>query len=133
MRVTELDLSPAALACLEGAGIHEVDRLLEHESGELIQRPEFSRGVELYEIVCALHRHGLTFSPYGGHIQTEREREIFRLRAVEGLTLDEIAERMGLHKSRVDQLLRLHFRLRGVPPAAKARKRRVPSRRSRPR
>ena len=45
---------------------------------------------------------------------------MFRLRAVEGLTLSEIAEAFGLHRERVRQLLRAHFRLR-VPPAASAR------------
>jgi hypothetical protein len=35
MRITELDLSPAARLCLEVADIYEVDRLLEHHnSGE---------------------------------------------------------------------------------------------------
>jgi two-component system response regulator YesN len=45
---------------------------------------------------------------------------MFRLRAVEGLTLDEISERLGVKRERVRQLLHLHFRLDGVPPAAKA-------------
>jgi DNA-directed RNA polymerase alpha subunit len=80
MHVTELDLSPAALACLKAADIHLVDQLLEHGSGDLIQHSKFSKGLELYEIVCELHRHGLTFSRYGQHVQTEREREMFRLR-----------------------------------------------------
>ena len=80
--------------------------------------------MELYELICELHRHGLTpFSGHGGHIQTDRELEIFRLRAVEGLTFTEIGERVGLNRTRVDQLLRLHFRLDEVPPAAKRRRR----------
>jgi DNA-binding CsgD family transcriptional regulator len=125
MRVTELDLSLAALASLEAAGIHEVDQLTEHRCGELIQRPEFSKGVELYEIVCELHRHGRSFSHYGSHIHTEREREMFRLRAVEGLTFGEIAERFSLSQERVRQLLHMHFRLTGVPPAAKRTRKRA--------
>jgi AraC-like DNA-binding protein len=127
MHVTELDLSPAALACLKAADIYLVDQLLEHGSGDLIQHPKFSKGLELYEIICELHRHGLTFSRYGQHIQTEREREIFRLRAVTGLTLDEIGERFNLSRGRIHQLLRLHFRLDVVPPAAKARRPPPPS------
>jgi AraC-like DNA-binding protein len=119
MRITELDLSPAARLCLEVADIHEVDRLLEHGTGQLIQRPEFSKGAELYEIVRELHRRGLTFSLPGGHIQRERELEMFRLRAVVGLSLDEIAQRFNLTRGRVHQLLRLHFRLDAVPPAAR--------------
>jgi AraC family transcriptional regulator, regulatory protein of adaptative response / methylphosphotriester-DNA alkyltransferase methyltransferase len=120
MRITELDLSPAARLCLEVADIYEVDRLLEHGTGRLIQRPEFSKGAELYEIVRELHRRGLTFSRPGGHIQGERELEMFRLRAVVGLSLDEIAERFNLSRGRVHQLLRLHFRLDAVPPATRA-------------
>jgi hypothetical protein len=120
MRISELDLSPAAHLCLEVADIHEVDRLLEHGTGRLIQRPEFSKGTELYEVVCELHRRGLTFSRPGGHIQGARKLEIFRLRAVVGLSLDEIAQRFNLTRGRVHQLLRLHFRLDGAPPAARA-------------
>jgi hypothetical protein len=45
-----------------------------------------TEGLELYEIICELHRRCLTlFDRRGGHIQTAREREMFRLRAVEGL------------------------------------------------
>ncbi len=120
MHITELDLSPSARLCLEVADIHEVDRLLEHGTGRLIQRPEFSKGAELYEIVRELHGRGLTFSRPGGHIQGERELEMFRLRAVVGLSLDEIAQRFDVSRGRVHQLLRLHFRLDGVPPAARA-------------
>src|SRR5215469_11359734 len=96
MRISELDLSPAARLCLEVADIYEVHRLLEHGTGRLIQRPEFSKGAELYEVVCELHRRGLTFSRPGGHIQGARELEMFRLRAVVGLSLDEIAQRFNL-------------------------------------
>lgn len=120
MRVTELDLSPAARLCLEVADIYDVDHLLEHGTGRLVQRPEFSKGVELYEIVRELHRRGLTFSRPGGHIQGERELEMFRLRTVVGLSLDEIGERFNLTRGQVHQLLRLHFRLDAVPPATRA-------------
>ena len=124
MRVTELALSQAVLPSLAKVGIHEVEQLAEHRIGELLYRPEFSSGVELHELICELDRHSLTpFSGRGGHVQTERELEIFRLRAVEGLTFTEIGKRVGLHRTRVDQLLRLHFRLNEVPPAAKRRRR----------
>ncbi|MFI4984884.1 MAG: hypothetical protein ACHP93_03960 [Solirubrobacterales bacterium] len=126
MRVTELALSQAVLPSLAKAGISEVEQLAEHSTVELLQRPELSSGVELYELICELHRHGLTpFSGHGGHVETERELEIFRLRAVDGLTLTGIGERVGLHRTRVDQLLRLHFRLDEVPPAARRRRRRL--------
>ena len=123
MRVNQLALSQAVLLSLAKVGIHEVEQLAEHRIGELLRRPEFSSGVELYELICELHRHGLTpFSGHGGHIQTARERGMFRLRAVDGLTLDEIGERFAIKRERVRQLLHLHFQLDGVPPAAKVRR-----------
>ena len=122
MRVTELALSQAASPSLARAGIHEVDQLAGYTTGELIRRPEFSSGVELHELICELHRHGLTpFSRSGGHVQGERELTMFRLRAVEGLTLEQIGERLGIKRERVRQLLHLHFGLDGRPPAARKR------------
>jgi transcriptional regulator with XRE-family HTH domain len=55
------------------------------------------------------------------HAPRAREYDMFRLRAVEGLTLEEIAGRYGLHRERVRQILRAHFRL-GEPWAASARR-----------
>jgi hypothetical protein len=55
------------------------------------------------------------------HAPKDREYEMFRLRLEAGLTLREIAEVFGVHRERVRQLLRGHFRLR-VPPAASARR-----------
>ena len=122
MRVTELALSQAFLPSLAKAGIHETGQLAEYDLGELLRRPEFRSEVELYELICELHRHGLTpFPCHGGHVQGEREREMFRLRAVEGRTLDQIGERFDLKRERVRQLLRLHFGLDGVPPATNGR------------
>jgi AraC-like DNA-binding protein/DNA-binding CsgD family transcriptional regulator len=126
MRLAELALSPAALASLEAAGINDVEQLARHTAAELIERPEFRDGAELHEIVCELNRHGLALLARSGrHIQTWREREIFRLRVVKGLTLDELAAIFGLHRERIRQLLRLHFRLVGSPPAARARRSRL--------
>jgi len=123
MRLVELALSPAVLACFEAAGIHDVEQLARHELPELIERPEFRGGTELHEVVCELHRHGLTpFSRSGRHVQTAREREMLRLRIVKGLTLEEIAVIFDLHRERIRQLFRLHFRLVGAPPAARSRR-----------
>ena len=58
-------------------------------------------------------------------IPTKREEEMFWLRTVEGLTLREIGERYGVTDERVRQLLRGCYHLRGVPPAAQARRRAV--------
>ena len=55
------------------------------------------------------------------HAPGARAYDMFRLRAVEGLTLEEIAVRHGLHRERVRQILRAHFRL-GEPWAANARR-----------
>ena len=88
MRVNELALSQAFLPSLAKAGIHTVEQLAEHDLGELLRQPEFRSGVELYELIRELHRRGLApFAARGSHVQTERELEMFRLRAVEGLTL----------------------------------------------
>jgi AraC-like DNA-binding protein/DNA-binding CsgD family transcriptional regulator len=126
MRLAELALSPAALACFEAVGIHDVEQLARCGLPELIERPEFRGGVELHEVVCELHRHGLTpFSRSGRHVQTAREREMLRLRVVKGLTLDEIAAIFDLHRERIRQLFRLHFRLVGAPPAARSRRERL--------
>lgn len=43
MRITELDLSPAARLCLEVADIYEVHRLLEHGTGRLIHAPSSAK------------------------------------------------------------------------------------------
>lgn len=125
MRVDELALSQATHTSLARAGIHDTEHFAEHEVDELLRRPELSSGVELYELICELHHHGLTpFRVRPGAVQTERELEIFRLRAVEGLTLAEIAARLDLSRERVRQLLKMHFRLKSKPPAATRRPRR---------
>lgn len=48
-----------------------------------------------------------------------RNREIFRLRIVEGLTLTALGERFGLNRERVRQILAVYFGLTETPPAAK--------------
>lgn len=122
MRVNQLALSQAVLPSLAKAGIHEVEQLAEHRIGELLRHPELSSGVALHQLICELHRHGLTpFARHGRHVQGGRELAMFRLRAVEGLTLEQIGARFGIKRERVRQLLNLHFGLTGVPPAARRR------------
>ncbi len=124
--VTDIGLSPHALACLQAVGISEVGQL--DGASELMTCPEFSNGTELYEIVCALNRHGLSL-PANRHqrVPGDREREMFRLRVVEGLTLPAIAERVGcVHSERVRQILNFYFGLTGTPPAAKRHKHTAP-------
>jgi hypothetical protein len=125
MHVTELGLSPAALACLDAAGITEVEQLVARPATDLIQRSRF-KAAELYEIACQLKKHGLSLPPIpGGHIRVpgERDLEMFRLRLVERLTLAEVGERTGVSQERVRQILRLHFGLTGKPPRPRGRPR----------
>jgi Sigma-70, region 4 len=126
MRVTELYLSPAALACLRAADITDMDQLVTHSADELIQRGVGA--AELYEVVCRINMRGLSLpalpgSP-GGIIRApdDRAREMFRLRVVEGLTLKEVGEQVGIKTERVRQIMALRFGLRGSPPTVKARK-----------
>jgi transcriptional regulator with XRE-family HTH domain len=90
---------------LQAVGISEVGQI--GGASELVHRPEFRSGSELYEIVCALNRHGLSLPADGRQrVPGDREREIFRLRVVEGMTLPEVAERIGgIRSERMRQVL----------------------------
>lgn len=120
--IVELGLTLDTLDRLEAADIHEVGQLA--SASELIQRPGLSKGIELYELVRVLSRHGLSLPinrrqrPPG-----ERELEMFRLRVMEGLSLEAIAERFAIKSERVRQILSYSFGLKGRPPAAKEHER----------
>lgn len=121
--VNELALSAGTLAALEAAGVREVDQL--GGASDLFEHPSLGSGVEVYELVCALNRHGLTLPIARGYkVPQEREREMFRLRAVEGQTLDQIGQHYGVIGERVRQILASYFGLSNVPPAATAAGRR---------
>jgi hypothetical protein len=108
---------------LAAAGLAQVDQV--PSATELLSRLEFSKGVEVYEVVCALNRHGMTIPVRRNHIVPgEREREMLRLRIVEGLTLQEIGDRFGVISERVRQIHAAYFGLHGKPPAARTRSRR---------
>jgi transcriptional regulator with XRE-family HTH domain len=121
--IVELGLTLDTLDRLQAADIHEVGQL--GEASDLIrQHPELSGGTELYELVRVLNRRGLTLPiSRRQRVPGERELEIFRLRVVEGLSLEAIAEPFGLKSERVRQILNYSFGLRGTPPAAKEHKR----------
>ncbi len=122
MSVVELGLSLDTLDCLQAAGIHEVGQL--GSADDLIKLPEFSKGTELYEIVRVLNRRGLSLPTHRQrHLAKDRELEIFRLRVVEGLTLAEVGEQVGVQSERVRQILAASFGLKGRPPAAQEHKR----------
>jgi hypothetical protein len=125
MHVTELRVSATALACLEAAGIADVEQLVKHPCDELIQSPHFG-AMELYEIVRQLNLrgHSLPATPGGDtRIPSLRNREILRLRIIEGLTLYEIGLVLDLSAARVRQILKEHFGLSSKPPAVKTRER----------
>ncbi len=122
MSVVELGLTLNTLDCLRAADIHEVGQL--GSADDLIKLPQFSKGTELYEIVRALNRRGLSLPTHRQrHLAKDRELEMFRLRVVEGLTLAEVGEQVGVQSERVRQILAASFGLKGRPPAAQKHKR----------
>lgn len=126
MSVTELNTSAAALACLEAVGITEVEQLVARSADDLLNIPHLG-AMELYEIVCQLNQPGLVVPPVPwGTIRpsNKRNREILRLRIIDGLAFAEIATRVNLSKERVRQILRWNYGLQVQPPAVRARRQR---------
>jgi|HubBroStandDraft_6_1064221.scaffolds.fasta_scaffold411085_2 transcriptional regulator with XRE-family HTH domain len=114
VNVSELGLSTRTLMALAGAGIQEIARL--GVADELVKRPEFNAGVELYEIASALRRYGLSLYR---RVPGDRELEMLRLRIVDGMTLSEIGQRHGVIPERVRQILAQCYGLHGKPPTAR--------------
>jgi AraC-like DNA-binding protein len=110
MRVTELGLRPATLACLHTAGIVNVTQLTSHSCVELMQHPEIGP-TKVHEIIRRLHERGLALPNEWGHARLPDERSIamFRLRFIDGLTLRETGRRFGVSPSRADQILHKDF------------------------
>jgi AraC-like DNA-binding protein len=122
MRVTALHLSAAALVCLGAAGIADVDQLGEHPATDLAYNPLIGP-MELYEIVCRLSLpNPVPRFPSSMSAPGRREREMFRLHLVEGVTLPEIARRAGVSAEGVCYLLNDHFGLSCTPPSVNARR-----------
>lgn len=124
--MAELGLRPATLAALHDAGIYTTYRLLNHSVRELVWHREISPE-QVHEIMCRLDRLGIALPPSTMRRAVRppgvRNLEVFRLRVVEGRTLEEVAEQTGIGTERVRQVLHAYFGLRGVPPAAKTRRR----------
>jgi transcriptional regulator with XRE-family HTH domain len=116
VNVTELGLSAGTLDALRQIGIERVDRL--PSVSELLARPEFRAGSEVYEIVCALSRFGLSLPPHRC-VPDARDREMLRLRIVEAKTFKEVGKRCGVTAGRVRQIMVFTFGLRSKPPAAR--------------
>ncbi len=134
MRLSEMGLEPATLACLHRGGINTTYWLLDHTYRELIWHSEITPEA-LYDILRALRRHGMTLKPTTKGIErsvNERNLEVFRLRVVEGRRLKATGEQVGIGVERVRQILATYFGLRGAPPAVKTRPHRIEHRSSPP-
>ncbi len=127
MRLSEMGLEPTTLACLHRGGINTTYRLLEHTYRELIWHSQITPEA-LYDILRALRRHGMRLKAHPKATErqvSERDLEVFRLRVVEGRSLKETGEHVGIGHERVRQVLAHHIGLRGSPPAVKARPHRI--------
>jgi DNA-binding XRE family transcriptional regulator len=123
MRLSEMGLEPTTLTCLHRGGINTTYRLLEHTYRELIWHSEITPEA-LYDILGALRRHDMRLKPAPKGTErpvNERNLEIFHLRVVEGRSLKETGEQVGIGVERVRQVLATYFGLRGKPPAVKTR------------
>jgi transcriptional regulator with XRE-family HTH domain len=119
-KLNELGLNPRTMSALKDAGIESIDQL--GSPTVMLALPQFSDGTALHEVVCALSRYGLSLQRR--HAPGNREREIFRRRVIDGLTLRELAAEFGVHTERIRQLLNAYFGLTGTPPAATKRQQR---------
>jgi DNA-binding XRE family transcriptional regulator len=127
MRLSDMGLEPATLACLRRGGINTTYWLLDHTYRELIWHSEITPEA-LYDLLRALRRHGMRLKPHTKGIErpvNDRNLEVFRLRVVEGRRLKATGEQVGIGVERVRQVLATYFGLRGAPPAVKARPRRI--------
>jgi DNA-binding XRE family transcriptional regulator/transposase len=134
MRLSEMGLEPTTLACLHRGGINTTYCLLGHTYRELIWHSEITPEA-LYDILRALRRHGMALKPTAKGIErpvSERNLEILRLRVVEGRSLKETGEQVGIGIERVRQVLATYFGLQGKPPAVKTRPHRSKNRSSPP-
>jgi hypothetical protein len=124
MDIFQLGLSPATHICLRNADIRDMQDLLNHSCRELLWHSEVGADA-LYDIICKLNQHELMLpATTRGTIRVpgERNREVFRLRVVEGLSLTDTGKQLGISRERVRQVLSLFFGVSGKPPAAKARR-----------
>jgi hypothetical protein len=94
-------------------GITSVDELLLRSGGELLidLTPR-----EVYDVIVALRARGKAVTNYprrsARKVPSARDVEIFRLRMVEGLTLRQTGEAVGIGPERIRQIMRTHY---GIP------------------
>ncbi len=106
-------MPPLINAKLRAAGVTTEEKLLTTSATDLL---EVLDPQELYELIMRLRARGEGISGYPGRtgkVPGEREVEIFRLRIVEGRTLKQAGEAVGLGRERVRQIMRSYF---GLPP-----------------
>jgi transcriptional regulator with XRE-family HTH domain len=127
-KLDELGLSPNTMSALKREALSNVDEL--GSATSMLARPEFSDGTALYELVCALNRYGLVLPGCRTRVPSDRDREIFKLRIVDGLLLPELARVHGLNAERIRQIL-ASFGLSGTSPAASQRRSEQARRRAR--
>lgn len=122
MRVSDLELCSTTLCCLHTAGIVSIQQLTSNSCTELMEHPAISMDT-LYEIIRKLNEHDLMLPNDRGRVRkpSPRNLEMFRLRFVEGLTLRETGQRTGVSRSRVHQLLHMHYGTARWPPSPKDR------------
>lgn len=119
-KLNELGLSSTTMSVLGKEGLEQVDQL--GSASSMLARTDFASGAELFEVVCALNRHGLSLpGSRTRRVPDDRDREIFRLRTVDGLMLAEIGRLYNLNVERIRQIL-TWFGLWGSPPAASRRR-----------
>jgi transcriptional regulator with XRE-family HTH domain len=119
-KLHELGLSPNTMSALRKERLEDLAQL--SSAASMLSRTRLHSGIELYEIVCALNRYGLSLPMSRPHqVPGDRDREIFRLRIVDGLMLSEIAQLHDVNVERVRQILTC-FGLAGAPPAASRRR-----------
>lgn len=107
MRLQELGLRPATLACLRNVGICTLHELLDHSCRELIWHSAIAPA-EVHEILQKLNKRGLTLQPTTKRtvrLPDERNLELFRLRVVEGCSLPEAGEQLNSLSPRVERVL----------------------------
>jgi transcriptional regulator with XRE-family HTH domain len=118
-KLDEFGLSPGTMSALQKEQLTLVDDL--GSATSMLARPEFSNGTELYEVICALNRHGIALSGRRHGVPGDREREILRLRIVDGLTLSELARCFDVNNERIRQILH-SLSLSGTPPTVSRRR-----------
>ena len=120
MRLNELGLRPATLACLLDAGICTTYELLDHTCRELVWHSEISstRSSADSTAMAWCCRRGPEAGRRGCRVSAILE--VFRLRVVEGCSLKETGARVGIGSERVRQILSVYFGVIGKPPAVKA-------------